>query len=131
MTFHSLRPGIRDDAPQPRLRGLATGTANDLVFKAQSGNGQTVRQLRRRRWQRKVLPFNIKDFSTYATNRMIVILRCAIHPESVTRTGNPAAQAVADEYIERLVYRGERQRRMVLPERFMYLLGRGMVAIVF
>jgi hypothetical protein len=131
MTFHSLRPGIRDDAPQPRLRGLATGTANDLVFKAQSGNGQTVRQLRRRRWQRKVLPFNIKDFSTYATNRMIVILRRAIDPEPVAGTGNPSAKAIADEYIERLINRRERQRRVVLPERFMDLFSCGMVAIVF
>jgi hypothetical protein len=78
-----------------------------------------------------VLPFNIKNFSTLATNRVIVILRRAIHPEPIPSARNPSAKAITDEYIECLVHSGERQRRMVLPERFMYLFGRGMVAIVF
>jgi hypothetical protein len=78
-----------------------------------------------------VLPFNVKNFSTCATNRVIVILRCAVNPEPVAGTGNPSAKAIADEHIERLVYRRERQRRVVLPERFMYLFSCGMVAIMF
>jgi hypothetical protein len=62
---------------------------------------------------------------------MVMILRCAVDTQTVTRATHTATQASADEDIQGLIDRGKRQGRMVLPERLVELLGSGVAVVLF
>jgi hypothetical protein len=89
------------------LGGLSARRTNDVVLKSQSLYHEAIRQLPGRRWQRKHLPIDIKDFPTALTDRMIVVLRRSIHPHAITGTRHSAAKAIPNKDVKRLIDGGQ------------------------